>query len=111
MVENEVQGSGIPRELTVAMLLERDDDKPFVVDVKVKTTVGRGDNSSEEVSFIGPIHFNPKGEAIGLDTLPSGTDINNLENVNLASLCQIGPIDSIETLRARGYCQCGLRIL
>ena len=111
MVENEVQESGIPRELTVAMLLERDDDKPFVVDVKVKTTVGWGDNSSYEFNKIGPIHFDPKGEAIGLDTLPPRTDINDLKNVNLASLCQIGPIDSIETLQAWGYCQCGLRIL
>ena len=109
--ENAVQKSGIPPEFTVAMLLERRGDEPFVVEVEVDTTVGRGEGSSYKENKIGPIHFDPKGESIGLDTLPPETDINDLRAVYLADLCQIGPIDSIETLRVQGYCQCGLRIL
>ena len=109
--ENAVQKSGIPPELTVAMLLERRDDEPFVVEVRVDTTVVRGEGSSCKRNTISPIHFDPKGESIGRDTLPPETDINDLGTVYLADLCQIGPINSKETLRVQGYCQCGLRIL
>ena len=111
VTENAVQKSGIPPELTVALLLERQDDEPFVVEVQVDTTVGRGDDSSCEFDKIVPIHFDPKGKSIGLDTLPPETDINDLRTVYLEDLCQIGPVDSIETLRVQGYCRCGLRIL
>ena len=104
MEENAVQESGIPPELTVAMIIERFDDEPFVIEVGVSTMVGRGSDSSNALNKI-PIRFDPRGEAIGLDTLPPGTDINDLPKVNIGNFCQIGPVDSIETLRAREYCQ------
>ena len=102
MIISDFQKSGIPPELTVAMLLERRGNEPFLVEVQVDTAVGRGEDSSYKRNKISPIHFDPKGESIGRDTLPLETDINDLRKVYLADLRQIGPINFIETSESKG---------
>ena len=110
ITENSAQEIGFPSELTVATLLERQGNQPFVLELVVTTVIRRGkDDSHHKIAL--PIHFDPKGAAIGLDTLLPGTNVSCLSKVNIANLCQIGPIDSRETLRVRGYCSCGLAIL
>ena len=109
MDENTLQRSGIPTDLTVAMRFDRRDNQPFELQMKLFTTVGPGDGASPERNTT-PMHFDPNAEAMGVDALPPGTDLNELGKVSLVDIGQIGPINSRETVRAKGYCQCGQRI-
>lgn len=102
MSENKAKRTGIPSELRVAILLKRQDDQPFVAQLKVDAkidTAYAADSALRRLFglyHIDDVNFSPAEVGMGRGTPPLGSNTDQLSKVMLSSLCQIGPVDSEE---------------
>jgi hypothetical protein len=94
MSENKATSSGIPNELHVAILLQREDDRPFFAAVDVMADVDWLYEATMLIRglrgqlVIDPINFAPKRQKVA-GKIPEGIDPERLGSVVLSEFCHI----------------------
>ena len=92
MAENDEGESDTYPELTVAMLLERKDDKPFALGAEIIARIDQGNVESTKKYEFDLIDIDPNGEHINRDILPCVED-SFLDQVRTSYLADCGSVN------------------